>query len=347
MLFSEHIRLVNIRAVMQRENLWIARRGIGKGCIVEQLELIARRIFQQFGADFAAAKRAGGWTNATWLCDGMALRLSTTQGNDKIRREVALAKLLPEEICYPHNIATGVEAGLEWSLSKEIPGTNLEEAWPGLDWDQRCSAVRQIVDKVRAVHSVDAGKVKHLARTTAWYNSSDATEASASTERLVRQGHLTEAQGGELRLALGRFWRALPQAAIVLNHGDITTGNMMWHEDRLVSLMDFEYAVMAPAELDWNSIAKFAFGPICNANDDRANRLRLQQTVLELLQPELAHEGGGDLLLGYAILLDQFIFELWLAHPDGEGPMEQWEPYRRLQSLADGRGGYLAPLLAQ
>ena len=31
--------------------------------------------------------------------------------------------------------------------------------------------------------------------------------------------------------------------------------------------------------------------------------------------------------------------------PEGEGPLEQWEPLRRLRALADGAGGYLAPLL--
>lgn len=313
---------------------------------MNQLELIAQQIFHQYGADFTTAKRAGGWTNATWLCGGMALRLSTTQGNDKIRREVALAAMLPEEVGYPHNIATGIADGYEWSLSTELPGTSLEEAWPCLDWSHRCSAVRQAIEKVKAVHSIDAGMVKHLARTSAWYNSTDAVEATASTERLVRQGHLTEAQGSELLRALGRFWNVLPKAAAVLNHGDITAGNMMWQDGRLVSLMDFEYAVMAPAELDWNSVSKFAFGPDDDGSEgDQAGRLQLKQTVLQLLKPELARSGSSDLLFGYAILLEQFIFELWLAHPDGEGPMEQWEPYRRLQSLADGRGGYLAPLL--
>jgi hypothetical protein len=61
--------------------------------------------------------------------------------------------------------------------------------------------------------------------------------------------------------------------------------------------------------------------------------------------PLLAQPAGRDLLLGYAILLELWLLQLWLAHPEGEGPLEQWEPLRRLRSLADGTGGYLAPLL--
>ena len=35
----------------------------------------------------------------------------------------------------------------------------------------------------------------------------------------------------------------------------------------------------------------------------------------------------------------------WLDHPEGEGPLEQWEPLRRLRSLADGNQGYLRLVL--
>jgi hypothetical protein len=61
--------------------------------------------------------------------------------------------------------------------------------------------------------------------------------------------------------------------------------------------------------------------------------------------PLLAQPADRDLLLGYAILLELWLLELWLAHPEGEGPLEQWEPLCRLRSLADGTCGYLAPLL--
>lgn len=54
-----------------------------------------------------------------------------------------------------------------------------------------------------------------------------------------------------------------------------------------------------------------------------------------------------DLLLGYAILLELWLLQTWLAHPEGEGPLAQWDPLKRLRSLADGMGGYLAPLLTK
>lgn len=71
----------------------------------------------------------------------------------------------------------------------------------------------------------------------------------------------------------------------------------------------------------------------------------MQQAISEMARPVLAHPGGPDLLLGYAVLLELWMLEDWLAHPEGEGPLEQWQPYRALLSLADGRGGYIAPVL--
>ena len=44
------------------------------------------------------------------------------------------------------------------------------------------------------------------------------------------------------------------------------------------------------------------------------------------------------------VVLELWILELWLAHPEGEGSLEQWEPLRRLRSLAAGSESYLAPL---
>jgi scyllo-inosamine 4-kinase len=148
---------------------------------------------------------------------------------------------------------------------------------------------------------------------------------------------------------LDRFWTALPAAACVLNHGDLTLENALWHAGRVVSLLDFEFAVIAPAELDLNELVKCAFAPGEHHEslpDPGGTGLQqMQKVVAELAKPVIAHPGGKDLLMGYAILLEQWMLEDWLAHPEGEGPLEQWQPYRMLHSLANGQGSYLAPLL--
>jgi aminoglycoside phosphotransferase (APT) family kinase protein len=317
---------------------------------LDHLRKIASGIFAKHDIDFATAKRAGGWTNLTWLAGGLVLRLAARPGQDKIQREARLAALLPPEVGFPPILETGINEGYEWSLSREIPSRNLGEVWNDLTWDERTDALCQLWKKVLAVHSVDITAAAGLAREKPWFNAADAHAAEASLSSLVRQQILSSPQADILRAALARFWEALPAAASVLNHGDLTIENALWHSGKIVSLLDFEFAVIAPAELDLNELVKCAFAPgerYASLPDSGGSGLQyMQKVVAQLAKPVIAHPGGKDLLMGYAILLELWMLEDWLAHPEGEGPLEQWQPYRMLLSLADGQGGYLAPLLA-
>ena len=49
---------------------------------------------------------------------------------------------------------------------------------------------------------------------------------------------------------------------------------------------------------------------------------------------------------GYAILLELSMMEDWLAQWDRAESSAAWQPYNTLNALADGSGGYLAPVLA-
>jgi scyllo-inosamine 4-kinase len=111
-------------------------------------------------------------------------------------------------------------------------------------------------------------------------------------------------------------------------------------------LLDFEFAVLTPVQLGLNHLVKCAFGP-GDATPDSDGAQRLRQAVIELALPELSHPDSKTRLHGYAILLELYQLESWLAHPEGEGPLEQWEPLRRLRSLADGKGGYLKRLIVR
>jgi scyllo-inosamine 4-kinase len=313
---------------------------------MQHLKAIASGIFARHGVDFATAKRAGGWSNATWLAGGLALRMAVAQDRDDIRREAKIAALLPPEVGYPPLVETGVTAGYEWSLSKEIPGRNLGAVWPELDGSARIEALRQLWEKTLAVHSVDVSAAAGLARKQAWFNATDAGEAAATLDRLARQGHFTAPRAKILGGMLDRFWQARRSAPCVLNHGDLTLDNALWHHGRVVCLLDFEFAVMAPAELDLNSLVNLAYAP-GDEHDALSDPCReeMRQAAAEVAGPVLDHPGGVDLLYGYAVLLDLWRFKDWLAHPEGEGPMQEWAPYVNLLSLADGQGGYLAAIL--
>jgi scyllo-inosamine 4-kinase len=315
---------------------------------MESLQAIAASIFARHGVDFATVQRAGGWTNAVWLAAELVLRLSTTKGNESLLREARLAALFPSAVGYPTILESGTTAGFAWSLATRLPGRSLGEAWAGLRWAERATALRGLWERAEAVHTVPVAEVAAIAPRQAWFNVTDAAEAQASLARMTNAGILTTPESCVLRDALDRFWSVVPTAPSVLCHGDLTLGNAMWHAGEVVSLLDFEFAVIAPVQLDLNHLVKCAFGPEGTAHPrsaaDFQGTQQLRQAVEELALPMLAQVGGRDLLMGYAILLELWLLELWLAHPEGEGPLEQWEPLRRLRSLAAGSESYLAPL---
>lgn len=318
--------------------------------IMEYLKPIAAGIFARRGIPFEQARRAGGWTNVTWIAGGLALRMSVKPGSDIIRREARLVSLLPTEVGYPTILETGLTGGHEWSLMAEIPGACLGEVWDNLSWAERTSAVCQMWEKAQVVHRITAAQTSGLARARAWFNSNDPAEAEAGLSRLVEKQLLAPQQAAALREILARFWPVLSTASLVLNHGDLTLDNAMWHAGRVVALLDFEYSLTAPAELDLNTLLKNAFAPEeggeAQSPADLAGREDLRRAAARFARPVIDRPGGRELLLGYAVLLELFLFELWLANPDGEGPLETWSPYRRLLSLAGGNGGYLRPVLS-
>lgn len=317
--------------------------------LMEDLQDIAASVFALHGIDFATVRRAGGWTNAVWLADELVLRLSTTRGNESLLREAELAALFPPAVGYPLLVESGTTDGFAWSLTARLPDRSLGEIWDSLRWEERATALCSLWERAQALHTVPVDRAAAMARQRAWFNSTDLLEAESSLAMLMGQGIFTPAQGLSLHNTLKRFWSALPAAPRVLCHGDLTLGNALWHASEVVSLLDFEFAVIAPVQLDLNHLIKCAFGPEESREsvsvEDIQGAEQLRQTVREIALPVLSQAGGRELLAGYAILLELWLLELWLAHPEGEGPLEQWEPLRRLHSPAEGDGGYLAPLM--
>ena len=316
--------------------------------LVKKLLALAGEILAEYGIDFSTARRAGGWTNATWVVDGkVALRLATAPGRDNLRREARVARLLPAEVGYPEVLATGVTAGHEWMLARAVAGVNLGECWPELSWAERTRAARQLWARTRAVHTVSAAAVRGIVREQPFFNGSPAEGFDALEFAAARRLFSAE-EVGLLQNGMERFWQVRESAHCVLVHGDLTGENALWSPERgeVISLLDFEYAVSAPVEMDLNELLKIGFAPREEPDplpDPAGDGLRLlQDAVLEMAAPVLDHSGGPDLLRGYAILLELWLLRSWLEHPDGEGPLETWGPYRTLRGIVENRA-YFQP----
>jgi len=309
-----------------------------------EIQDIANSILARHGVDPAAVQRAGGWTNTVWLSDGLVLRLSTCKGNPGLLREAQLAWLFPPGVGYPELVECGTTAGFAWTLAARLSGQSLGNAWAALNQERRVTALRGLWERAQAVHSVPAGEAAGIVSRESWFNSTDPERAEAGLARLAKDRILTEHECKALQDTLARFWKVKPAAPQVLCHGDLTLDNAIWHAEGVTALLDFEFAVMAPIQLDLNHLVKCAYSPE-GAEGPGEGEQALRQAVKAIARPLLAQAQEKALLAGYAVLLELWLLTDWLDHPQGEGPLEQWEPLRRLRSLADGKLGYLGAII--
>ena len=315
-----------------------------------QLIVIAENVFNRHGIQFSTAVRGGGWSNATWLAGGLALRVAVQPNTDHLRREAQLGMLLPGEVGFPASIETGVTGGFEWNLCRKIQGKNLGEVWPGLNWEQRIHAIRALWKKVESVHTVNVARAAPLVLKQSLFYPPNAAEAKAGLNRVFEQKFVTQRQVDILGKLIDRFWIAHEQTPLVLNHGDFTIENALYHEGQVVSLLDFEYALIAPPELDINELLKMAFlspeYPDPLPDPDGQGLKQFQQVVVELSLPGLDHRGSKDVLLGYAVMLGIWALENELAHPDEHTPHNLERYQEELGSLCEPERSYLGPILA-
>lgn len=320
-----------------------------------RIAAIAASVFTRHGADPATARRAGGWSNLTWLAAGLAIRIAADPGSEDLLREARLATLLPPEVGYPRVVESGVADGQAWMLAQEAPGVNLGlSAWPGLSWEQRTGALLELWQRAEAAHSTRGAETGRHARPTSPFYAPTPASAEAQLFPLEERGVLTPTQCATLRGALDRFWRALPLGHAVLNHGDLSTENALWHDDHVTCLLDFEFAVIAPVELDVSEMVDKLWGP-CEEPEDLADasivgRRHLRASVTHAVLPTLRDVGAADRLVGYTILRQLWSMNGWLAHWtdwDLGEDWTAWKHHRALTSLASDHGGYLAPVLTQ
>jgi scyllo-inosamine 4-kinase len=223
--------------------------------------------------------------------------------------------------------------------------------WPALGWEARTIALRQLWARAQVVHSVDFWTASAMVSSRSPFYASTPAEALEQLARLGEVGALARGQVEVLSTALDRFWAVVGRAPCVLNHGDLCPENALWHCGSVIALLDFEFAVIAPVELDLNELLKCAYAPPEQddplPDSDGSGRERLRQAVSDIAVSAVQTPDGPDLLLGFAILLELSMMENWLARWNGHEPFVEWQPYKTLKALADGYGGYLAPVLTR
>jgi scyllo-inosamine 4-kinase len=207
---------------------------------------LAAEVAARYGGELARMRRANGYSNATWVGDGIAVRIAHTPVG--MAREVALVRALPREVGHPEILGEGTAEGHGWIVTKEVRGQNLHEAWPTLTPVEQRQAIRQLWARTQIVHDVSPSLRAHVASHGGFVPATlgDATAAAGRAEATLG---LSSAQQSRLHDIIAGYFRAAPVARQAVNHGDLALMNALWNGE-IVALLDFEFAVLGPVEID-------------------------------------------------------------------------------------------------
>src|SRR5919199_5674253 len=224
----------------------------------------AETVLRRFGTGVEAAENPRSASNDVWLTGGLCLRMSRRAGPDSLFDEVRLAAVLPSEVGYPDVIATGVEDGHQWVLSRRLPGLNLWDAWPIMTHDQHLAAVEELWQRHLALQRTDLQLLVGLRLPPPHRYRFDRDAASAQLRRLVDAGVLEDGLAPMIWELVEHGLAAVQMVPWRLVHGDPGFTNTQWHAGSVIGLLDLEAACIAPIDLDLDPL----LGTLANPLDD-------------------------------------------------------------------------------
>jgi hygromycin-B 7''-O-kinase len=233
----------------------------------------ARRALGGAGLDPATPlRRVSSVSNEVWLTEDAVIRVNR-RADHRLSREAALAPHLPPEVGYPEVIASGCGDGYDWLVTRRLQGLVLSRCWPGLSPVERRTAVNQLGRALAALHSTTAPTdLEPIAGPQGLREHGGGPAVGPLLERLDRARCLAHVDRGLVH-DLAAYVTATapvlePFDSETLVHGDVTFENVLWDGERITALLDFEYARVAPADLDLDVLLRFCSFPFLHVAED-------------------------------------------------------------------------------
>jgi len=235
-----------------------------------QPQEFARQVLHSLDLLEQPLSASNGWSNQVWIAPAHVVRFSSGRFRDSFAHERETLELLPPG--FPHAPARGYGrvGRREWLVQDRVSGRPLDEAWPFLNITQRRSTVVQLGEELQRLHTIplptgydnpwitDAigprgqrGDAYHIAPEH-YRLLLDAALRVPGTDR-----GLLEECGAFISERLALFTDDSP----VLVHCDLHFANLLWVDGRLTAILDFEGARPAPADMELDTLLRFAREP--------------------------------------------------------------------------------------
>jgi hygromycin-B 7''-O-kinase len=291
-------------------------------------------------------ERASSVTNEVWLTEDHVIRVNR-QPNSRLQREGELAPLLPPQVGYPRIVAQGGQPGKDWMIVERVAGQPLARCWPTMTERDRHDAVRDVASMLRAVHATQEPPGLLPSPASPQLLGLDGERAvDTLLPALQRARSLPNVDAGVIQTAIlfvtERAHLLEPFQTHTLVHGDLTFENVLWHEGRVVALLDFEWSRRVPPDIDLDILLRFCALPFLHVAPDyehlaRPDDYRLVPWWFRDSYPELFEFPAQlDRMRMYSLAYD--VREL-LAHPPRVHPDElsPYHPYARMRNVVEGR----------
>jgi aminoglycoside phosphotransferase len=204
-------------------------------------------------------------SNDVWQIGKQFLRICWRGDRERLRREAMVASQLPPEIPYPVVRLVGGNDELSWMVTERVSGAPLSELWSRLKPEMKREAARQYAAMLQALHAwrppaEAAAALRHSVAASSGYEAIIGSDANPMPlERVfvlmdaafrLPFADIKTLQG--LKEKLHKFEGADPFATeeLVVVHGDASFANVLWDDNKITALLDFEWARFAPRDLE-------------------------------------------------------------------------------------------------
>jgi aminoglycoside phosphotransferase (APT) family kinase protein len=209
----------------------------------------------------------GGQINAIFRVDGVyVVRIGA--GNDaagRLEREAILLQNLDGRIPVPKLIASGEESGFYYQLQGFVPGKKLYQVWREYNSETQDSLAAELAAALRTLHSAgfpSFGETRPESKAYAAWGSY-LTEKFYATLQEICDLRIRMFPGF-IEMAVEYFEEnrsVLEGGTPCLVHSDMNLGNLLVDQGKIAALLDFEFALHAPADYELQVIEAFCLYP--------------------------------------------------------------------------------------
>jgi hygromycin-B 7''-O-kinase len=288
--------------------------------------------------------RASSTRNEVFVGEQHVVRVNR-HPNQRLRREALLCRFLPDAEWAPQVVAYGGELGADYLIVRRLPGAPLGRCWPDMSMGLRRSAIRQLGDAIRQLHTtstpVRVPRIDNLPYLIDPRCVTPLVPMLMGIDRLrslgIDKGVLNAAE--DLAHATGSAVTDFDQRNLV--HGDLTFENLLWDGSVLSGVLDFEWSRGAPIDMELDVLLRMCAFPYAHVAEDYEDRTRVidYAPIPEWLaesNPEMfAHPRLAERLRLYSMAFD--LFDLAADPPEQRvADLAPLHPMKRLMRLVEG-----------